>query len=143
MGRESEGIVEEAEADTLMSELASKLEAWRDPGDGSQAILRVERGAEIYSPARSAEGPDLLVGYNVGYGCSDESTLGEITAELIKDNTSHWSGNHLMAPEVVPGVLLVNRKLAADGHGLVDLTATILSYYGVAPLPGMTGKPIL
>jgi predicted AlkP superfamily phosphohydrolase/phosphomutase len=143
VGRESEGIVEEAEADTLMSELASKLEAWRDPGDGSQAILRVERGAEIYSPARSAEGPDLLVGYNVGYGCSDESTLGEITAELIKDNTSHWSGNHLMAPEVVPGVLLVNRKLAADGHGLVDLTATILSYYGVAPLPGMTGKPIL
>jgi hypothetical protein len=43
---------------------------------------------------------------------------------------------------VVPGVLLVNRKLAGGGWSIPDVTATILAHYGIAPLPGMTGKPI-
>ena len=61
---------------------------------------------------------------------------------MIEDNTSRWSGNHLMAPEVVPGILLVNRKLSADGHDLTDVTATILSHYGVRPTEAMIGDPI-
>jgi hypothetical protein len=84
-----------------------------------------------------------VIGYNIGYGCSDESTLGEITEQVLVDNTSRWSGNHLMAPEVVPGVLLVNRKLPGTGHDLTDLTATILSHFGIRPAPGMIGEPIL
>jgi hypothetical protein len=48
-----------------------------------------------------------------------------------------------MAPEVVPGILLINRKLPRDGHGLTDLTATLFSHYEIKPLPGMTGEPIL
>jgi len=83
-----------------------------------------------------------LVGYNRGYGCSDESTLGEITEGVIADNESRWSGSHLMAPEVVPGVLLMNRKLSRDGHDLTDLTATLLALYGIEKLPGMTGESI-
>ena len=67
----------------------------------------------------------------------------KITEEVIEDNESRWSGNHLMAPEVVPGILLMNRKLKRDGHDLTDVTATILSHYGIEPLPGMTGRPIL
>ena len=113
------------------------------PGGNEPVVLRVDRGSEIYSGSRTAEGPDLVVGYNRGYGCSDESTLGEVTKAVLVDNTSRWSGNHLMAPEVVPGILLLNRKLSADGHDLTDLTATLLSHYGVEPLPGMTGEPIL
>ena len=85
----------------------------------------------------------MVVGYNLGYGCSDESTLGEVTALTIADNESRWSGSHLMAPEVVPGILLVNRKLAKGGHDLTDLTATLFSHYGIEKLPEMTGEPIL
>jgi predicted AlkP superfamily phosphohydrolase/phosphomutase len=142
-GRESEGIVDSSDAPGLMDEISRKLESFSDPDGGKRAVLRVFRGEEIYSRERAAEGPDLVVGYDLGYGCSDESTLGEITEAVIQDNTSRWSGNHLMAPEVVPGVLLLNRKLRADGHDLTDVTATILSYYGIEPLPGMTGGPIL
>ena len=85
----------------------------------------------------------MVVGYNRGYGCSDESTLGEITEAVIQDNTSRWSGSHLMDPAVVPGILLVNRKLRTDGHDLTDVGATILSHYGIETPPGMTGTPIL
>jgi hypothetical protein len=37
----------------------------------------------------------------------------------------------------------VNRKLGGEAHDLTDLTATILSHYGIRPLPGMIGEPIL
>jgi len=47
-----------------------------------------------------------------------------------------------MSPDVVPGVLLSNRKVASDGHDLTDLTATLLAEYGVAKTPGMTGDSI-
>jgi len=142
-GREGQGIVASGDADALMEELAAKLVAYRDPANGGQVVLEAPRASQIYTGERAAEGPDLVVGYDVGYGCSDESTLGEITEEVIQDNTSRWSGNHLMAPQVVPGILLVNRKLPADGHDLTDLTVTLLSHYGIAPVPGMTGQPIL
>lgn len=142
-GRESQGIVKDSQVDALMSELASKLEAWRDPKDGERIVLRMFRASEAYQGSRAVEGPDMIVGYNKGYGCSDESTLGEITAEVIADNESRWSGSHLMAPEVVPGILLLNRKLASGGHDLTDLTVTLLSHYGIPKLPEMTGEPIL
>jgi len=61
----------------------------------------------------------------------------------IEDNTSRWSGNHLMSPDVVPGILLVNRKISGGGFDLTDVTATVLSHFGIQPLPGMTGEPIL
>jgi predicted AlkP superfamily phosphohydrolase/phosphomutase len=141
-GRESEGIVDASVADALMGEISRKLEAFRDPKSGEQVVLKVFRATEIYSGDRIPEGPDMLVGYNRGYGCSDESTLGEITEGVIADNESRWSGSHLMAPEVVPGVLLMNRKLSRDGHDLTDLTATLLALYGIEKLPGMTGESI-
>jgi predicted AlkP superfamily phosphohydrolase/phosphomutase len=142
-GRESEGIVSATEADKLMGEISRKLEALKDPKGGRSVVLKMYSSAEIYSGPRTSEAPDLVVGYNESYGCSDESTLGEITEEILEDNTSRWSGNHLMSPDVVPGILLMNRKLSSDGHDLTDVTATVLSHYGIQTLPGMTGEPIL
>jgi len=142
-GREAEGIVDPAEADALMAEISAKLEAFEDPQNGERAVLEVYRAKDVYSGERTVEGPDLIVGYNSGYGCSDESTLGEITGAVIEDNTSRWSGNHLMSPRVVPGVVLTNRGIRGEQHDLTDLTATILSHYGIEPLPGMTCKTIL
>ena len=142
-GREAEGIVPPAEADAVAAELAARAPRRSPtPRTGKRVVRRVFRGKDTFHGARAAEAPDLVVGYDVGYGASDETTLGEVTAEVIADNTSRWSGNHLMDPEVVPGVLLSNRKIAGDGHGLADVTATILAWYGLPPNQGMTGKSI-
>ena len=118
--------------------------ALRDPDERRGASCCASTAPRT-STARSAraEGPDLIVGYDRGYGASDESTLGEITEAVLEDNTSRWSGNHLMAPEVVPGILLANRKLAGSGYDLTDLTVTLLAYYGIEPAPGYgRAKPI-
>ena len=100
------------------------------------------QAAEIYSAARRAEAPDIVVGYDAGYGCSDDSTLGGTAAVLIEDQTRGFTGNHLMDAEVVPGVLLTNRRLTSDGHDLTDLTATLLDHYGLPPAEGMIGTSI-
>ena len=141
-GREAEGIVPPGEADAVAADLSRQLLAFMDPKNGKAVVRRVFRGREAFHGARVAEGPDLIVGYDVGYGASDQTTLGEVTGEVIEDNTSRWSGNHLMDPAVVPGVVLANRRITGDGHGLVDVTATILDWYGVPLSEGMSGKSI-
>jgi predicted AlkP superfamily phosphohydrolase/phosphomutase len=142
-GREAQGIVPPAEADAALADLSRQLLAFTDPASGRAVVRRVFRGKDVYHGARLAEAPDLVVGYDVGYGASEETTLGEVTAEVIVDNTSRWSGNHLMDPAVVPGIILSNRKIAGDGHDLTDVTATILALYGLPPNAGMSGRPIL
>ena len=103
-------------------------------------MLRVDRAADVYSSQRRAEGPDLVVGYDVGYGASDESTLGEITEDILVDNESRWSGNHLMSPDVVPGVVLTTAKIEGEGYWLADLTTTVLAHYGIDEPANMVGR---
>jgi predicted AlkP superfamily phosphohydrolase/phosphomutase len=140
-GREAEGVVPPAESEALMDEIAAKLAAWTD-ADGRRVVRRAFRGSRIYSGERAAEAPDLVVGYDKGYGCSDESTLGEIAEAVIEDNLSRWSGNHLMDPEVVPGVLVSSRSLPGNGYALPDVTATLLAHYDVPFPEGMEGRDI-
>jgi predicted AlkP superfamily phosphohydrolase/phosphomutase len=142
-GRESEGIVAAADAGKVEAELSSQLLGFKDPAgarQGHQIVRRMFRGSEVFRGSRLSEAPDLVVGYDVGYGTSDQSTLGEITEDVIADNTSRWSGNHLMDPEVVPGILLSNRKVTGQGYGLTDVTASILALYGLPMNEGMSGK---
>jgi predicted AlkP superfamily phosphohydrolase/phosphomutase len=141
-GRESEGIVPPAEAPAVATELARQLAAFTDPKNGKTIVRRVFRASDVFRGERVGEAPDLVVGYDVGYGASDRTTLGEVTDEVIADNTSRWSGNHLMDPAVVPGIVLSNRKIAGEGHDLVDVTATILAWYGLPLNAGMSGTSI-
>jgi len=142
-GREAQGSVAPAEADALRRELTRALEAERDPASGDAVVLKVYPAAEAFHGERVAEAPDLVVGYNKGYAGSDPSTLGEITEAVLEDNTSRWSGNHLIDPRLVPGVLLVNRPGVGEGYDLTDVTASLLAHYGLEPLPGMVGSSFL
>jgi predicted AlkP superfamily phosphohydrolase/phosphomutase len=136
------GIVQPKEADALAQDIAARLLALRD-GD-AQPVLRVDRARDVYRGERADEAPDLVVGYAANYGNSDESALGRIPREVLADNLGGtFNGNHLMAPEVVPGVLLANRPVRAGGHSLVDLTAEILRQYGVPTVRGQSGSPVL
>jgi len=142
-GREAEGIVPKADVPALEDKLSADLLGFTDPAaPDKHVVLRMFKGAEIYHGARAGDAPDLVVGYDKGFGHSDASTLGEIVEPEIEDNTSRWSGNHLMAPEVVPGVLLSNHKLGGGDPNLTDVTATVLAWYGLAPLLEMIGKPV-
>lgn len=134
-----------AEADALLAEIKAKLEAERDPLDGAALVLRADIARDTFkNQERIADAPDILVGYASGYGNSDQAALGEIEASVLADNMGGtFNGSHLMAPEVVPGVLLSTRRVRPGAHDLCDLTVEFLARYGVAPGPGMHGAPVL
>jgi predicted AlkP superfamily phosphohydrolase/phosphomutase len=149
-GREKRGIVEPgAEADALVRELVQKLEALRDPGNASGAfagrrvVLAADRAQDVYSGERLAEAPEILVGYDAGYGNSDEASQGRIPHEVLTDNArpGTFNGSHLMHPSVVSGVLVTNAKLALEQPRLEDLTVELLKQYGIQPDGAMTGRP--
>ena len=142
-GREGQGIVTAEALAGLRSQLSTELLAFVDPKNGRKPILRVDSGRDIYHGSRVDEAPDLVVGYDRDYGHSDESTLGEVMELELEDNTSRWSGNHLMAPEVVPGVLLTSQPLRNSGNDLTDVTATLVAWYGQALSPDLRGQPFL
>jgi predicted AlkP superfamily phosphohydrolase/phosphomutase len=142
-GREKKGIVEPGkEREALLKELTEKLLSIRDPKNEEQIILRVYRTDEVYNGPYKQDAPDLIIGYNRGYRASWETTLGKFPRELLRDNQEKWSGDHLMAPEVVPGILLVNRKIKAAAPALSDLAPTILAEFGVSKPDDMVGNNV-
>ena len=143
-GREAHGIVRPGvEADRLRTEIAAALEATLDPDLGALAIKRAYPAGEIYRGEQLASAPDLVIGYHRGWRASNASALGGVGDVVFDDNTNRWSGDHCMAYDEVPGVLLSSRPLTVDDPDLRDLAPTILARFGIAPLPAMEGRDLL
>jgi predicted AlkP superfamily phosphohydrolase/phosphomutase len=143
--QDESGIVRPgAEAEALLAEIKAKLERIVDE-DGTQVVLRADLASDVYQGQRSEEAPDMVVGYNYGYGNSDEASTGQITHGILRDNDQGgtFNGSHLMAPDVVQGTLMTNRKVLPGEHALEDLTVEVLKQYGIKPGAGMKGHPVL
>ena len=141
-GREREGIVGAEAAEALEREIQQKLEAVRDPANGMAVIPRVDRARDVYTGQYARTGPDLLVGYNRGYRAGWKTILGGISEDVLEDNENPWSGDHCIDPELVPGVVLSNRKIALAKPALTDIAPTILAIFGIAKDKQMTGQSI-
>lgn len=148
-GREGDedhpGCVSEAEAPALLKEIKAKLEAELDPESGQAIVKRADIATDFYrSTERLAESPDILVGYEYGYGNSDVASLGGFDEEIVFDNLGGtFNGSHLMCPDVVGGILLSTLPVREGQHGLEDLTVEVLAHYGVDPIEGMIGSRVL
>ncbi len=140
------GIVKPAERDALVRELKTKLEALKDPKDGARVVYVADVREDVYAAdgERLSESPDILVGFDAGYGNSDASATGRISWKVFEDNDGGtFNGNHLMASEVVAGTLLTNQPVADGDHALEDLTVEILKRYKVQPDSSLHGHRVL
>ncbi len=142
-GREGQGIVPPEEAEALKAELALGLAGLADPGQaGTLAIRRVVPREEAYSGAYLGEAPDLMVDFAEGYRVSWSSSMGGVAEHAFEDNVKKWSGDHIIDPDRVPGVLFLNRPFREDAR-LLDMAPTILAALGLAKGPAMEGESIL
>jgi len=141
-GREAGGIVTEEERDALLGEITEKLLDVKDPKNGKQVITKIYRAEDIYSGPFLEDAPDLVIGYNSGYRASWETVLGSFPKEIMRDNKQKWSGDHLIEADLVPGILLSNKKIAAEHPTLRDLAPTILGEFGIGKQEGMTGSSV-
>ena len=141
-GRERFGSVPAGERERLQAEISARLLEWRDPQTGAQVVTRVYRPDEVYHGPYRDLAPDLIVGYARGYRVSNESALGASGDTIIEDNHRKWSGDHCMAADAVPGVVLSNRPIASGDFGLVDIAPTVLTEFGIAPPAAMVGHSL-
>lgn len=141
-GRERDGIVEPGEEqERLTRQLIARLKAVRD-FNGKQVIRNVYRASEIYSGQATALAPDLIIGYARGYRASWETCLGELTDEVLLDNTSAWSADHCADALEVPGILCTNKPFVKGEPALVDIAPSILDDFGLPRPSTMTGRSI-
>ena len=142
-GREAQGIVSPDEAPELKAELITKLTGLRDEASGAVAIERaLDTGA--VNPGPYAEvGPDITIGYGIGYRASWGAAQGQVSGAVIEDNTRRWSGDHCVDPKLVPGVLFSSLPLAAEDASIVDVAPTVLQLFGVRAPAYMQGRPLL
>ncbi|MHB8055126.1 MAG: alkaline phosphatase family protein [Candidatus Aminicenantales bacterium] len=143
-GREAQGIVSASEAKALRKEIQEKLRGLPDPETaGAVAINKAYDKDEIYSGPYKDNGPDLIIGYNIGYRASWEAVTGKVTSKVFEDNPKCWSGDHCIDPAVVPGVLFSNLKLAKPSPSIMDVAPTVLELFGVERPAHMDGRSLL
>jgi predicted AlkP superfamily phosphohydrolase/phosphomutase len=130
-GREKNGIVDEKDRLILSKKIAKELEEIIDPENNIHPIHRAYPGDKIYKGAYKNASPDICIGYNRGYRVSWQSAIGMVREDIISVNKDIWSGTHLISPELVPGILLTNRKIAIEEPDLRDLPVTILKEFNI------------
>jgi predicted AlkP superfamily phosphohydrolase/phosphomutase len=143
-GREEQGIVAPEDVAPLKASLAKALAGLTDPAQQNAiAVRRVLPREEVYHGPFVAEAPDLVVDFAPGYRISWSSSMGGIAEGQFEDNVRKWSGDHIIDPEHVPGVLFMNRPFHSNNARLLDLAPTILAGLGLPKSPQMEGTSLL
>jgi predicted AlkP superfamily phosphohydrolase/phosphomutase len=142
-GREADGIVDETDAARLKAEIARGLKGLPDPLDGSAAIRGVKPREEVYSGPFVSEAPDLLVHFSKGFRASSSTSMGGVAESVFEDNRKKWSGDHIVDPALVPGVLFLDRPFRHEAARLEDLAPTILEALDVPKGAAMEGSSLI
>ena len=142
-GRERDGIVGAAEADSLSDEISAGLRGFRDP-DGEPAVASVERVAPLYPGERSDWLPDLVVRWSERPATTLASVRSERLGEVRRAGAgSGRSGNHTAGDAWA--VLAPGESRVAERRGparLEDVAATIATVTG-ADAEGLPGESLL
>ena len=144
VGREGQGIVAAgAMSRELLEEIADKLVTVFDGDGGPQVVARTYLVEDLYPGADPRLAPDLLVGYARNYRADWSSMLGGVSEEMLNDNMNRWSGDHCIAAELVPGVIVANRPIAVKDPKLTDIGPTVLNLFSVPVPAAMVGRPLM
>jgi predicted AlkP superfamily phosphohydrolase/phosphomutase len=110
------------------------------PQRGETAIQEAFDTASLYSGPYLKNGPDVLIGYNVGYRISWDGATGVVEGPIFTDNVKPWSGDHGIDPRLVPGVFFSDRSIGCDDPALIDVAPSALWLFGIQPPSYMDGK---
>jgi predicted AlkP superfamily phosphohydrolase/phosphomutase len=143
-GREGSGIVQPgSEAESLAQKIARDLQSFRDPATSDRVIKQVYAADALYSGEYLTAAPDLVVGFNAGYRMSWQTAIGGAPQKLLELNLKKWSGDHIVDPELVPGILFSNQKIKTACPKSRDIAPTVLTAAGISPPEEIKGKSLL
>jgi predicted AlkP superfamily phosphohydrolase/phosphomutase len=142
-GREGQGTVMADEAPRLAAEICQRLTGLADPATGEIGVRAAVPRGQAYHGAYVGEAPDVLLKYAGGYRSSWATALGGLGDAVWEDNTKLWSGDHIVDPELVPGVLFMNRPFDTAAASMIDMAPTILAALGLSKTAAMEGRSLL
>ncbi len=133
-GRESQGIVPQAEAEKTIAEIRDKLLLVKDPANGN-AILRSIYTRNDYKGEAMAEAPDFSLGYHRYYQSSKSAAKGAIleaaegAGKYTEPNINKWAGEHAASDAAYkPGIFFCSRALQKPEPDIRDLGVTSLKF---------------
>lgn len=141
IGREYYGIVQEAEVDGIKETIIKGLRQLKDK-NGLAVVKDVYRKEDVFGGPYMDNAPDLCVGFNSGFRASWQTALGGVPRPLMEDNKKRWSGDHLIDPGLVPGVIFSNRKIILREPHILDIAPTLCSFFGINKPAEMQGKSL-
>ena len=130
-GREGNGIVQPSDAKDLKRKIATDLALLKDPKTGEPVIEQIYDGNDLYKGKYADESPDLVIGFRPGYRASWQTAIGGTPASLFSDNLKKWSGDHLIDPSYVPGILFCNQTIQSSHPTVLDIAPTVLDFAGI------------
>jgi predicted AlkP superfamily phosphohydrolase/phosphomutase len=144
-GRERDGILEEGSGETekVCSAIQQGLADFPDQETERAAVRNVSHKQDLYSGPYLKDSPDLLVNFRPGFRVSWASSLGGFANSLLENNNRRWSGDHIIDPDAVPGILLMNRPVVHNHAQIIDLAPTILNFLNVTKPESMEGESLL
>jgi predicted AlkP superfamily phosphohydrolase/phosphomutase len=141
--RDKYGIVNEKDIVKLKEDVSHCLLKVKDPQTNSNIIKHVYVSENNSSRDAFMNMPDLFIGFADGYRASWQTALGGTPINEIENNDKKWSGDHLIDPVLVPGVIFSNREIISKETSILDLAPTILSVFGISIPDKLQGKPLL
>ncbi|MBL8851000.1 MAG: alkaline phosphatase family protein [Planctomycetaceae bacterium] len=142
-GRERNGIVSDSDAAPLARQIADRIAGLVDAPQQGVAVRRARLRDDVYSGELAEEAPDVLVDFAAGYRASWRTALGGAAECVMEDNTRAWAGDHIVDPELVPGVLLMSQPYRGESARLLDMAPTVLKALGLPPQPAFEGQALL
>jgi len=143
-GREGEGAVDPSERSRKVQELKTWLLSLKDPGNGAALVTKVTVPEREFSGPWMKRGPDIIVGFNDTYRIDNDSALGTLTPEGVKENRDRWSGDHCVDSRVVPALLMTSFPCKTNRAPVIwDLAPTILKLFSLTPPSEMRGKSLI
>jgi predicted AlkP superfamily phosphohydrolase/phosphomutase len=141
-GREAEGIVTDAESKNLKLKIKEGLLKLKD-SKNQKAVNNVYLREDVFRGEYSDDAPDLFVGFAKGFRTSWRTAIGGVATELIEENRRKWSGDHLIDPILVPGVIFINKKIKSPHPSMIDVAPTLLSAFGLEKDKKMDGNSLI
>lgn len=142
IGREPKGIVDLKDKEKVENEIIKGLESLKDE-KGNKVVNKVYKASDIYSGPELVNAPDLIIGFNPGFRMAWQTAVGGFSKDILMENTKLWTGDHLIDPRFVPGVLFSNQKLNVANASQLDIAPTILNSFGISIPADMDGKSLL
>jgi predicted AlkP superfamily phosphohydrolase/phosphomutase len=134
-GREGSGIIQpDSKVEALARKIAHDLQSLKDPSSSDRVIKQVYAADALYTGEYRAVAPALVVGFNAGYRISWQTAIGGTPQGLLETNQKKWSGDHIVDPSVVPGVIFSNRKIFIESPRSLDIALMVLKAAGIGQL---------